>query len=130
MRLLSITVLISLLLAQPLSLSWIYVTFKLNQASIAKTLCVQKDVKGNKCKGCCQLKKKLKKSDQPQQRDLPKGQRIKVESPFCSRHLQTRDNSLVPKEKKETYFIRNIWIENPSVIIEIFHPPKFTGYKA
>lgn len=130
MRLVYITVMISLLLAQPLSMSWIYVTFKLNQASIARTLCVQKDVKGNKCKGCCQLKKQLKKSDQPQQRDLPKSQRIKVENPFCSRHLLTNVILFFSQKKEETYFIRNTWIENLSVTLEIFHPPKFTGLKA
>jgi hypothetical protein len=130
MRILSVTALIFLLLVQPLSMSWIYVSFKLNQVNIAKTLCVQKDVKGNKCQGCCQLKKQLKKSDQAEQRELPKSHRIKGESPFCSRHLQTRNNSLAPGEKEEAYFIRNTWIENPSVIVEIFHPPKFTAYKA
>ena len=130
MRFLSVTALIFLLLAQPLSMSWIYVSFKLNQASIAKTLCVQKDVKGNKCQGCCQLKKQLKKSDQAEQRELPKSQRLKGESLFCSRYLQTRDISLAPGEKEETYFNRNTWIEYPSVILEIFHPPKFTNKKA
>ncbi|MHC1775650.1 MAG: hypothetical protein AB9834_09580 [Lentimicrobium sp.] len=71
----------------------------------------------------------MKKSDQADQRELPKSQRIKGESLFCIRHLPGRDNSPAPTEKEETYFIRNTWIENPSVIVEIFHPPKFTGYK-
>ncbi len=130
MRLLYVTALIFLLLAQPLSMSWIYVSFKLNQSSIAKNLCVQKEIEGNKCQGCCQLKKQLKKSDQADQRELPKSQRLKGESPFCSRHLQNRDILPDPMEKEETYFIRKTWIENPSVIVEIFHPPKITIYKA
>jgi len=126
MRLISVTVLIFLLLAQPFGMTWIYVSFKLNQATIAKDLCIQKEIKGNKCQGCCQLKKQLKKSDQAEQKELPKSQRVKGESPFCSRHLHSRDNSFIPQQKEETYFIRNNWIQNLSVIVEIFHPPKFS----
>ncbi len=130
MRILSVITLVFLLLAQPISMTWIYVSFKMNQASIAKNQCLQKDVKGNKCQGCCQLKKQLKKSEQSDQRELPKSQRIKGESPFCSRHLQKRDILHDPMVKEETYLIRNTWIENPSVIVEIFHPPKITAHRA
>jgi len=130
MRFLSVITLIFLLLAQPISMTWIYVSFKLNQASIAKSLCVQKEIEGNKCQGCCQLKKQLKKSDQAEQRELPKSQRLKGENPFCSRHLQSRDIYLDPLKKEEIYFIRNAWIVNPGVIFEIFHPPKYAAFKA
>ncbi|MEN8115412.1 MAG: hypothetical protein ABFS16_00415 [Bacteroidota bacterium] len=48
----------------------IYVSFKLNQDYIAKNLCVEKDVEGSTCKGCCQLKKKVT-DQQEQKKDLP-----------------------------------------------------------
>ncbi len=130
MRLISVTVLILLLLSQPLGMTWIYVSFKLNQAIIAKDLCVQKNIKGNKCQGCCQLKKQLKNSDQTEQKELPKSQRIKGESPYYNRLLHSRDNSIIPQQKEETYFTRNTWVENLFVIVEIFHPPKISGPRA
>ncbi len=37
----------------------IQVYFKINQLRIAKTLCIEKDIKDSKCGGCCQLKKSL-----------------------------------------------------------------------
>ena len=41
----------------------IIVSFKINQTSIAKTLCVQRNVKHNSCCGRCQLKKRLEESE-------------------------------------------------------------------
>jgi hypothetical protein len=48
----------------------IFLSFKLNQDYIAKNLCVEKDVAGSTCKGCCQLKKKLNEQ-QEQKKELP-----------------------------------------------------------
>lgn len=48
----------------------IFISFKINQDYIAKNLCVEKDVKGSTCKGCCQLKKKLNENKE-QKEQLP-----------------------------------------------------------
>jgi hypothetical protein len=45
----------------------IFLSFKINQETIAKTLCIEKDVENSTCKGCCQLKKKL--ADQHEQKE-------------------------------------------------------------
>lgn len=50
-----------LILLQPLSRMGILALFSFQQAEIAKTSCVQRNVKGNTCQGRCQLKKQLKK---------------------------------------------------------------------
>ena len=42
---------------------FIYSWFKVNQASIAKTLCMKKEIKDNDCGGCCVLKKSLEKEN-------------------------------------------------------------------
>ena len=53
--------------------SWILISFKLNQESIAQNLCVQRNVKNNSCHGCCQLKKRLAEKDKQEQKQLPRG---------------------------------------------------------
>ena len=53
--------------------SWILISFKLNQESIAKNLCVQRNTKNNSCQGCCQLKKRLAEKDKQEQKQLPRG---------------------------------------------------------
>jgi len=45
-----------------------YIFFKMNQAYIASTLCVQKEIKSNTCQGKCYLKKMLTES---QDQELP-----------------------------------------------------------
>ncbi len=42
---------------------FIYTWFKVNQAAIARTLCVKKEIKNNDCGGCCVLKEKLEKEN-------------------------------------------------------------------
>ena len=59
-----VTILLAtLILLQPFSKICIYVSFKINQDRIAKTLCVQKEIKNNCCKGKCHLEKELKKAE-------------------------------------------------------------------
>ena len=71
-RLLSL-VLILLILSPTLGKSWILISFRLNQESIAKNLCVLRKVKNNSCHGCCQLKKRLAEKEKQEQKQLPKG---------------------------------------------------------
>uniref|UniRef100_UPI003216DC0F hypothetical protein n=1 Tax=uncultured Draconibacterium sp. TaxID=1573823 RepID=UPI003216DC0F len=59
----------------------VYVSFKLNQDFIAKNLCVEKDVEGSTCKGCCQLKKKINEQ-QKQKEEMPPDQSEKLEITF------------------------------------------------
>jgi hypothetical protein len=58
-------------MVQPFTHTWIYVSFKLNQNYISKALCIQKDAEVNTCKGCCQLKKELAKSEDHEQKEIP-----------------------------------------------------------
>lgn len=85
MRQLFVIILVSLLLVQPLSLTWIYASFLINRDYIAQNLCVKKEIRGNTCKGCCQLKKQLKQSNEQEQKSLPQGIRVKAEQIFCAR---------------------------------------------
>ena len=39
----------------------VYVSFKINQNEIAKTICIQREIANNTCNGSCELRKSLKK---------------------------------------------------------------------
>lgn len=61
----------TLILLQGFGKTWIILSFKLNQESISKNICVQKNNPNNKCKGKCHLKKQLKNSENKDQNQLP-----------------------------------------------------------
>lgn len=54
----------------------VYISFKANQDYIAKNLCVEKDVEGSTCMGCCQLKKRLNEQ-QEHKKEFPLLQNLK-----------------------------------------------------
>ncbi len=72
-----------LIFLQPFSKIWIVVYFKIHQESIAKTLCVKKEIKGNTCQGKCHLKKQIDNSDQKEQKQIPTNTKEKVEVLYC-----------------------------------------------
>ena len=119
------TILLALLIfLQPLSKIWIFVSFKINQDTIAKTLCVKKEIKGNTCQGMCHLKKQLDKADEEEQKQTPTSSKEKVEVLYC--YNQTPFDFL-----KQTVFyeIRSLgkYKSNfyaSSFITDIFRPPK------
>lgn len=59
----------------------IYISFKINQDYISKNLCVEKDIPNSTCHGCCQLKKKLKTSEE-QKEENPQSTNKKPEIQF------------------------------------------------
>lgn len=100
----------------------IYASFKINQEYIAKNLCVEKDVEGSTCKGCCQLKKKVNEQ-QEQKKELPPLQNEKQNIDFCNqnRELKLMHGSIAKvlqqrKQKAYSYTIH----------FSIFHPPQKT----
>lgn len=109
---------------QPLSKAWIVVSFKLNQDTIAKTLCVKKEIKKNTCLGKCYLKKQLDKASEQEQKQAPTGTKEKAEVVYC--HNQTPFDFLTQtvfyeKQNLSTY-PTDFYIS--SFLIDIFQPPK------
>lgn len=98
----------------------IFISFKINQEYIARNLCIEKDVKGSTCKGCCQLKKKLNEHEE-QKKQLPPEQNEKLQLNLFLKSLA--GFCYIPKKFK---IIRFINIVNYSFIINqpVFHPPK------
>ena len=120
-----VTILLAtLILLQPFSKICIYVSFKINQDRIAKTLCVQKEIKNNCCKGKCHLEKELKKADEQQQKQLPPSLKEKSEVLYFQSFPK---NSLLNVQFKSSKEKLNCFYHvsySSSYIGEIFKPPK------
>ncbi|WP_163323545.1 hypothetical protein [Draconibacterium mangrovi] len=96
-------------------------SFKINQDYIAKNLCIEKDVEGSTCQGCCQLKKKMHEQEE-QKRELPPQQTEKQNIDFCIQATELNDG-LYPNSE-------NLRIKNSSnysflKALKVFHPPKY-----
>lgn len=98
----------------------IYLTFKINQDEIAKTLCVKKEVKNNTCNGKCYLAQQLKKAEKEKQQssDLKERQEL-VYTQLPSEYKFT---PIVTIEKKKM-IISHYCEKLKSVSFSIFHPP-------
>jgi hypothetical protein len=112
-----------LVLLQPFSSLWVYVSFKINQSQIAKTLCVQKEIKNNTCKGKCQLKKRLANAEKETEKQLPSNQKQKLESVcfISTKHLYLNYSFGRNSVKKYSY-IPDFY--KASFSLNIFHPPQ------
>ena len=103
--------------------SWILISFKINQESIAKNLCVQKNVKNNSCHGCCQLKKRLAEKDNQEQKQLPRGSKEKGSAPSDYLQLETGNNSNYAsiQKSKDTNYNSSLPSPFPN---SVFRPPQ------
>jgi len=112
-----------LILLQPFSSLWVYVSFKVNQSQIAQTLCVQKEIKNNTCKGKCQLKKRLANAEKETEKQLPSNQKQKLESVcfISTKHLYLNYSFGINSVKKYSY-IPDFY--KASFSLNIFHPPQ------
>ncbi|MBN2635000.1 MAG: hypothetical protein JXR61_01935 [Prolixibacteraceae bacterium] len=98
----------------------VYVSFKLNQDYIANNLCVEKDVEGSACKGCCQLKKRMEEQ-QESKKALPPVQSEKQNIDFWN---QSALDWVAYFPQLESTISE--WNVKYRIIIsyQIFHPPK------
>ncbi|QIA07995.1 hypothetical protein [Draconibacterium halophilum] len=97
----------------------VLLSFKINQDYIAKNLCIEKDVEGSTCKGCCQLKKKMHDQEE-QKKELPPQQNEKQNIDFCV-HKSAVKVDLYPNEKSTEFkFISEYSFLN---VRKVFHPP-------
>jgi len=112
-----------IILLQPFSSLWVYVSFKVNQSQIAKTLCVQKEIKNNTCKGKCQLKKRLANAEKETEKQFPSNQKHKLESAcFISTKLYNFNHSIVRDTASKCLYIPDFY--KASFSLNIFHPPQ------
>lgn len=113
-----------MLFAQHIGKLWIFVSFKINQHTIAKTLCVKKEIKNNTCQGRCHFKKKLNNLHKKEQKQNQTNQKLSNEVLYCifekTCELPTYTSMYVSKlnPKNGNDF------QDSSFISEIFQPPK------
>lgn len=118
--------LVLLMLLQTLSKVWIVVSFKINQDTIAKTLCVKKDIENNTCQGKCHLKEQIDKADEQEKKQIPTTQKEKVEILYCYniQPFELSNNIIDLHERKLLYAYKNDFLSS-SFLTDIFHPPEF-----
>ncbi|MFC4390008.1 hypothetical protein [Flavobacterium quisquiliarum] len=100
---------------------FVYVSFKLEQQEIVKTICVQRKMVFNTCNGRCELQKSLKKYDDNEKK-MQNSLKEKTELVYI---LNTSNNTfklLEPIEIKAGFSAR--FDNKPvSVLTETFRPP-------
>ena len=114
------TILIAAILSYQFSTLIIYVSFKINQDYIAKNLCVEKDIEGSTCKGCCQLKKKMYEQEE-QQKNIPALSTSKIEIFFFNENPEYLSFLTEASEHSDFYFQNKYkYLSDNSV----FRPPQ------
>ena len=114
-----------LIILQPINTVKIYVSFKINQDQIAKTLCVKKEIKNNGCNGKCHLMKELKKAEDKEEKRFPRPQKEKLELLYCQIYTNTNHQSspdiTISRVKPPVRYEVSVSSKH---LGEIFKPPK------
>lgn len=121
MKILYSIVISALLLIPSIGNVIIYLNFKVHQDEIAKTLCIQREMKENKCNGQCFLSKQLKKEAEKEKHETEnlKEKQELVYLPSYSEHNLTTSISI----RKVRILISHHCEKPKSTQIGIFHPP-------
>jgi len=99
----------------------IYLTFKINQDEISKTLCIKKEVKNNTCNGKCYLAKQLKKAAEKEKQE---SSNVKEKQELV--YTQTASNynfTPIITIEKTRMMVSRYCEKSKSVAVSIFHPP-------
>jgi len=99
----------------------IYLTFKINQDEISKTLCIKKEVKNNSCNGKCYLAKQLKKAAEKEKQE---SSNVKEKQELV--YTQTASNynfTPIITIEKTRMMVSRYCEKSKSVAVSIFHPP-------
>lgn len=99
----------------------VYVTFKINQTEIAKTLCVLRAKKDNTCNGNCVLRTELKKQAENENKH---NSLLKEKSEIVYTNLEI-DYDLSTSKIKATAKTSNYYLsaKPKSGSFAVFHPP-------
>ncbi len=123
MKLLFAPILMMLLLTQAFS-KWVWVLeYELNKDYIAQTLCVNKENVELKCKGKCQLMKKLAEEEQQEKNNTTgKSAKLQFQEVLFVYQFSGSDLSLMQIPANALYAHYQL-IAYPSPVTAIFHPP-------
>jgi hypothetical protein len=102
----------------------VYVSFKLNQDFISKTLCINRAKPKLHCNGKCQLMKKLKQVEKEEQKQLPQGLKEKLEVIYIQEITNFKfSTDFDATEEKLKYNHTNSQVYS-KYHLDIFHPPQ------
>jgi hypothetical protein len=99
----------------------VYITFKINQDKIAKTLCVLRAQKNNTCNGNCVLRAELKKQAESEKKQTT-SLKEKIEIVYTTIATEYNFSPIITPEiaKPENFY----WLAKPkSIVFAVFHPP-------
>lgn len=99
----------------------VYVSFKINQDEIAKTICVQRKIANNTCNGRCELRKSLKKLED-NERKMNSFQIEKYSFVYIQNSIANTISRVTHSEKKSPLFSL-ITMKPISVSNSTFRPP-------
>ncbi len=100
---------------------FVYLNFKIHQEEIVKNLCIQRQMKENKCNGHCFLSKQLKKEaekEKKQTENLIEKQELVYIAP---EYVKTTNKSFLIAKLRPLYF--TTIGHTKSIVHSIFHPP-------
>ncbi|MFI0492069.1 hypothetical protein [Flavobacterium sp.] len=99
----------------------VYVSFKINQVEIAKTICIQRKVANNTCNGHCELRKSLKKFED-NERKMDNNLKEKSDLVYIQNNIETTIATPKKIENRLTLFSHST--KKPiSVSNTTFRPP-------
>jgi hypothetical protein len=99
----------------------VYVSFKINQDEISKTICVQRKVANNTCNGRCELRKSLKKFEDNEKK-MDNNLKEKLDLVYIPNHIETTISTL--KNIGNRLSIFSSFTKKPiSVSTTTFRPP-------
>ena len=99
----------------------VYMSFKINQNEIAKTICIQRKLVNNSCNGSCELQKSLKSFNE-NEREMDNHIKEKIDLVYLTIHIETTISTSKIIENRTTLF--SPFAKKPiSVSNTTFHPP-------
>ena len=102
----------------------VLIDFKINQDFIAEALCINKSEPMTVCSGQCYLSEQLKKTKEQEEKRVPTSNKKSLEVTY---YLVKGASGSLPflstaGDKTPTTYISQKY--NPTLIFDIFHPPK------
>ena len=98
----------------------ILTSFKINQDYIAKNLCIEKDIEGSTCKGCCQLEKRITQQEESK-KEMPANTSEKLEINFFAESNLIVENIF---SELSILFSAISCIYTFQITHQVFHPPQ------
>ena len=124
MKLISTYLLVLLLLTSVFRNAAGYVSFKIHQKFIATSLCVQKEIENNCCKGKCYLTEQISKNTKKQTSPADTPNSIKIPQLFYILPF-TKPGSFFTGNSGNFTFKENLMLPvKNGFLLTVFHPPE------